>query len=64
VSLAGFCSSHRRAVEVLLGPPEVESEMPVLVAVGRWGMGGGKRLALGSVSTDTLRATSRPVLIV
>jgi nucleotide-binding universal stress UspA family protein len=41
-----------------------EGEAPVLVAVGRRGMGGVKRLALGSVSSNTLRAASGPVLVV
>lgn len=61
---------HRPWVKALAGDPASaiqqeaeESEVPVLVAVGRRGMGGVKRLALGSVSSDTLRAASGPVLI-
>ncbi len=41
-----------------------EDGKPALVAVGRRGLGAVKRTLLGSVSTDTLRAVSGPVLIV
>ncbi len=40
-----------------------EGELPALIVVGRRGMGSVKRLVLGSVSSDTLRAASGPVLI-
>ncbi len=40
-----------------------EGGEPTLVAVGRRGLGAVKRLVLGSVSTNTLRAVSGPVLI-
>ena len=40
-----------------------EGKKPALVAVGSRGLGVSKRLMLGSVSTDTLRAVSGPVLI-
>ena len=41
-----------------------ESEGPALVAVGSRGLGAVRRFALGSVSTDVLRAVCGPVLIV
>ncbi|MDP8950976.1 MAG: universal stress protein [Actinomycetota bacterium] len=41
-----------------------EDDEPALVAVGRRGMGGVKRLVLGSVSSKTLRTVSGPVLVV
>ena len=40
-----------------------ESDKPTLVAVGSRGLDALRRLALGSVSTDTLRTASGPVLI-
>lgn len=40
-----------------------ESEAPVLVAVGRRGLGGVERMLLGGVSSSTLRATNGPVLV-
>ncbi len=41
-----------------------EGGQPTLVAVGRRGLGAVRHLALGSVSSDILRAVSGPVLIV
>lgn len=41
-----------------------EDREPALVAVGRRGLGAVRQLALGSVSSDVLRAVSGPVLIV
>ncbi len=41
-----------------------EGGKPALVAVGSRGLDASRRLVLGSVSTDTLRAVSGPVLIV
>ena len=46
-----------------VGQEADKNDKPVLVAVGRRGMGNVKRVVLGSVSSDTLRATSGPVLI-
>jgi nucleotide-binding universal stress UspA family protein len=40
-----------------------EGEVPALLAVGRRGRGGVERLVLGSVSSNTLRATNGPVLV-
>lgn len=61
---------QRPQVKAVVGDPAFalqqeaqESEVPVVVAVGRRGLGGMKRLILGSVSSSTLRAASGPVLI-
>jgi nucleotide-binding universal stress UspA family protein len=62
---------HRPRVKALTGDPASaiqreaeESEVPVLVVVGRRGLGGVKRLVLGSVSSSTLRTVSGPILVV
>lgn len=61
---------QRPRVKAIVGDPAAdiqedaeEGEMPALIVVGRRGMGGVKRLVLGSVSSDTLRAASGPVFI-
>ncbi len=41
-----------------------EGKVPTLIAVGRRGLGDVRRLVMGSVSTDVLRNTSHPVLVV
>jgi nucleotide-binding universal stress UspA family protein len=62
---------QRLQVKVLAGDPAAtiqetadEGEAPTLIAVGRRGLGAARRLTIGSVSTDVLRTTSHPVLIV
>lgn len=41
-----------------------EGEVPTLIAVGRRGLGAVRKLVMGSISTEVLRNTTHPVLIV
>jgi nucleotide-binding universal stress UspA family protein len=62
---------QRVQVRAVVGDPAAttqetadEGEVPTLIAVGRRGLGAVRRLVMGSISTDVLRNTSHPVLIV
>lgn len=52
------------AAAVMQKLAEEGGKRPALVAVGSRGLDASRRLVLGSVSTDTLRAVSGPILIV
>ena len=68
--LENVAGRRPKAREVLGDPAAViqkaaeEGGQPTLVAVGRRGMGAGRRFVLGSVSSAVLRSVGGPVLVV